>query len=94
MHNEVLPELDGFAFNFCFLVRGNAEFCTGGLVMLFSFLTGGVGEVSEDEDVAGLPLKLFLLGLNALCLLGVNASGCKIDCFREPDFLPCFCSCS
>ena len=71
--------LDADDFEFRFLVKG-----IGGLVMPFSFLIGGGGEVSDDDEVAGLPLKLFQLEVSA------SASGCKLDCFWKLVSLPFF----
>ena len=76
-HNELL--LGAVDFSFDFLVNGNS-----GFVMPFSFLIGGVGEVPEDDEVAGLPLKLFLLGVSA------SGSRCKLNCFWKLVFLPRF----
>ena len=77
VHNELL--LGAVDFSFDFLVKGS-----GGFVMPFSFLIGGVGEVPEDDEVAGLPLKLFLLGVSAC------GSVCKLNCFWKLVFLPRF----
>ena len=77
VHTELLLGAVGFSFDF--LVKGN-----GGFVMPFSFLIGGVGEVPEDDEVAGLPLKLFLLGVSAC------ESVCKLNCFWKLVFLPRF----
>ena len=81
MYNELLLDAVDFSLDFCLLVKGD-----GGRAMLFNFLIGGVGEVSEDDEVAGLPLKLFLPG--------VSESGCKLDCFCKLVFFPCFLCCS
>ena len=82
MYNELLLDAVDFSLDFCFLVKGD-----GGCAMLFNFLIGGVGEVPEDDEVAGLPLKLFLLGVSAC------ESVCKLNCFWKLVFLPRFLPC-
>ena len=77
VHNELL--LGAVDLSFDFMVKGN-----GGFVIPFSFLIGGVGKVPEDDEVAGLPLKLFLLGVSE------NRSGCKLNCFWKLVFPPRF----